>query len=96
MVEAYPAAQLRHWGLPFQKYDGRAGQDKRAAIIADLTVNRGLHVRKSFLATLQGNADALDAVLCSYAARAIIENELGVALPPFDAWLREGWIAVHN
>jgi hypothetical protein len=96
LVEAYPAAQLRHWGLPFQRYNGVAGHANRAAIIADLTANRSLQADNASLATLHADADALDAVLCSYAARAVVQNQLGIGLPPFGAWRREGWIAVHN
>lgn len=96
LVEAFPAAQLRHWGLPFREYNGIAGQVNRAAIVMDLTDNRGLQVGNEDLATIQGNADALDAVLCSYAARAVVQNQFGVEIPPFNAWQREGWIAIHN
>ncbi len=65
-------------------------------IVLDLTMNRGLQVGNAALATIQADADALDAVLCSYAARAVVQNRLGIGLPPFDAWQREGWIAIHN
>jgi hypothetical protein len=96
LVEAFPAAQLRHWGLPFTKYNGLVGQPNRAAIVADLTMNRSLQVDNAFQATIQADADALDAVLSCYAARAVVQNQMGVALPPFDAWRLEGWIAIHN
>ena len=98
LVEAFPAAQLRHWGLPYAQYNGLAGQamENRRAIVADLTANRGLQVAKTFQATLEADADALDAVLSSYAARAVLLNRLGVSLPPFEAWRQEGWIAVHD
>ena len=96
LVEAYPAAQLRHWGLPFQQYDGAAGQGNRAAIIQALSVSRGLQVGNEYLDILHADADALDAVLCSYAARAVTQNHLGLALPPFDVWKWEGWIAIHD
>jgi hypothetical protein len=42
------------------------------------------------------NADALDAVICLYAAKAVIGGRLGRTLPPFDVYRLEGWIAVHN
>jgi hypothetical protein len=96
LIEAFPAAQLRHWGLPFTQYNGLAGQLNRAAIVADLTTNRSLQVNSAFQATIQADADALDAVLSCYAARAIVQNQMGVTLPPFDAWRLEGWIAIHN
>jgi hypothetical protein len=96
LVEAFPAAQLLHWGLPFAQYNGPARQADRAAIVADLTANRGLQVNDALLATMQADADALDAVLCCYAARAVVQDQLGVLLPSFDAWRLEGWIAIHD
>lgn len=97
LIEAFPAAQLRHWGLPFALYNGVAGQPNRAAIVQDLTAHRGLQAADAtMLATIQTDADALDAVLCCYAARAVVQDQLGVALPFFHAWQREGWIATHN
>jgi hypothetical protein len=96
LVEAFPAAQLRQWKLPCTQYNGAAGKPNRAKIVADLTRNRGLQLTSAFKSTIKANADALDAVLSCYAARAVTENQLGVTLPPFDAWRLEGWIAVHN
>jgi hypothetical protein len=96
LVEAFPAAQLRQWGLPFAGYNRLAGRANRAAILFDLTTNRGLQVGNAQLATIQENADALDAVLCSYGARAVVEGIIAVDVPPFDAWRLEGWIAVHE
>ena len=95
LVEAFPAAQLRHWGLPYEQYNGPMGQANRATIVADLLAKRSLQVSNAFQATIQGDADALDAVVSCYAARAVIQNEMGVVMPPFDAWRLEGWIAVH-
>jgi hypothetical protein len=96
LIEAFPAAQLRHWGLPFVKYNGPAGQANRIAIVADLIGNRGLQVNNDFQFTIQDDADALDAVLCCYAARAILQDQMAVGLPLFNAWRLEGWIAVHD
>ncbi len=96
VVEAFPAAQLRHWGLPFAQYNGPAGHVNRAAIVADLVANRGLALDDALHQTMLGNADALDSVLSCYAARAVVKNQLGVPLPPFDAWRLEGWIAVQT
>lgn len=96
LIEAFPAAQLRHWGLPFAQYNGPAGQVNRAAIVADLVANRGLQVANAAQATILGDADALDAVLSCYAARAVLQNQMGVPLPPIDAGRLEGWIAVHT
>jgi hypothetical protein len=96
LVEAFPAAQLKHWGLPFSQYNGPGGQANRDVIVADLTANRGFQVGGADLEIMHKNADALDAVLCSYAARAVIQDQLEAEIPPFNAWHTEGWIAVHD
>lgn len=99
VVEAFPAAQLKRWGLPFQGYNGPANlaQTKRDAIVSDLTNNQGLKVGGvDFRTTIRQNAGALDSVLCSYAARAVHLDLLGTALPPRYVWYREGWIAIHK
>ena len=96
LIEAFPAAQLRHWGLEYEGYNGPGGQVTRAAIVADLKANRGLHFSMGLEDTVLGDADALDAVVSCYAARAVRVNQLGSPLPPFDAWRQEGWIAVHT
>jgi hypothetical protein len=96
LVEAFPAAQLRHWGLPFVKYNGPDGNVNRTAIIKNLEKNRGLRTNNDFRSIMLNDADALDAVLCCYAARAIVRDHLAVGLPLFDAWRLEGWIAVHD
>jgi hypothetical protein len=96
LIEAFPAAQLRHWSLPHEQYNDSGEHANRAAIVADLLGNRGLRATNSFQATILANADALDAVLSCFAARAVLRNQLAVGLPPYDAWRLEGWIAVHN
>lgn len=96
LVEAFPAAQLLQWGLPFVEYNGDGGHDKRTEIITDLIENRRLQTDDAWRETLNANADALDAVLSAFAARAVFLGELAVELPPFDVWKVEGWIAVHR
>jgi uncharacterized protein DUF429 len=92
IAEAFPAAQLWSWGLPFKKYDGRKGSDVRQQII------RGLESRvrfDRFRNLAEESADALDAVISSFAGIAAYRGD---ALQPEadDATvLREGWIAVH-
>ena len=96
LVEAFPAAQLKHWGLPLSQYSGPGGQANRNVIVAELMATRGLQVDEADLEIMRKNADALDAVLCSYAARAVIKDLLEAEIPPFNAWHTEGWIAVHD
>lgn len=91
LVEAYPAAQLRAWGLPHQLYAdaSAAAARNRATIIRALRqrVELGPHEEK-----LAASADALDAVLAAFAAVAVTRRAL-YAEPPAIAG-KEGWIAV--
>jgi hypothetical protein len=92
VVEAFPAAQLWAWKSPLQKYDGPDGISARQEIIRSLEsrINFG-----GFRRTAEESADALDAVVSSFAAVAAFGGE--ATLPNADAALvaREGWIAVH-
>jgi hypothetical protein len=93
VVEAFPAAQLWSWKLPLQKYDGHEGTSARQEII------RGLESRinfGTFRKTAEETADALDAVISSFAAIAAFRGE--ATQPDADGALvaREGWIAVHS
>ena len=96
LVEAFPAAQLSHWGLPSQGYNTASGKANRRTIVSDLINNRGLQLNATYLGIIKENADALDAVLCSYGARAVVTDQLAAKIPPFDVWKQEGWIAIHN
>ena len=90
LVEAFPAAQLCAWNLPHERYDGPSSVAVavRATILAGLPT--GLELG-SWGATLEGSADALDAVLCAFAA--IVVSTLP---PPVgQAAATEGCIAVH-
>ena len=92
VLEAFPAAQLWSWKLPLQKYDGRDGISVRQEII------RGLESRINFggfRKAVEETADALDAVISSFAAIAAVRGK--ATQPDGDGAIvaREGWIAVH-
>ncbi len=93
IAEAFPAAQLRSWGLPFKKYDGINGSDMRQQII------QGLEPRvrfDGFRKLAEESADALDAVISSFAALAVFrDNAIRPDADDAIVW-REGWIAVHT
>jgi hypothetical protein len=93
IVEAFPAAQLWSWKLPFQKYDAFDGMIVRQEIVRGLEahVNFG-----RFREMAEKTADALDAVISSFAAIAAFQGE--AALPDDDRTTvaREGWIAVQR
>jgi len=99
LVEAFPAGQLVHWratrerDLPFQGYNGGiapAGA-ARDAIVKFLSRMIALGAHES---VMRADADALDAVICAFAAVAVTRGDVGL-LPPDDD-NGEGWIAVHQ
>ncbi len=99
LAEAFPAAQLARWGLPFKKYNGSSQQafKNRQKILNGTEETPGLKKRlniNKFEAVLLASADALDAVICTFAGMAVFTNSL--ALPPSGAFHAEGWIAVHR
>jgi hypothetical protein len=96
LVEAFPAAQLRHWRLPNNKYDGpsEGAQEVRKTILGQLRDIHGLVISADFGAFCEASADALDAVICAYAAAAVAWDRIGVG--QLDKADIEGWIAVHE
>lgn len=88
LVEGFPAAQLKSWGLPYQSYDG-------ANAVTRETIWRHLRTRvatpQPFLQTILPCADAVDAIVLALTARAVT---LGLVDSPPDPG-DEGWIAVQ-
>jgi hypothetical protein len=92
LVEAFPAAQLKIWGLPFTSYNDLVPQaiSNRKTIVNYLSRRLDLKDHKG---KMEHSADALDAVICSFAARAVKDGLLAVpyTVPaPID-----GWISTH-
>jgi hypothetical protein len=75
LVEAFPAAQLCQWKMPFQGYgkDTDAAASTRKMLVSRLSTRI---VVNSFAKKLEESADALDAVLCAFAAFAVTTNNL--------------------
>jgi hypothetical protein len=93
LCEAFPAAQLRQWGLPYAGYaDSGAGADVRRFILSALVERHGLTITSELRAICLASADALDAVLCLFAARAVGRSKF--AFDPGPSARTEGWIAV--
>jgi predicted nuclease with RNAse H fold len=89
LMEAFPAAQLQHLGLKHQRYDGHNGKENRFTIIAEL--GEAIRLGK-FREKMQASADALDAVICAFAAIAVGE---GRPLQPTEiSFPEEGQIAI--
>ena len=78
--------------MPFQKYDGVDGIDRRQQIIRGLKPGMNFGQFERIAAQ---SADALDAILASFAAIAVCRG--GATLPDQDTEIltKEGWIAVH-
>jgi hypothetical protein len=94
IVEAFPAAQLRHWGLPFIQYNGRehlATMNRRTILLG--LQERGLVIGQQDRLRCEASPDAVDAVVCMFAAIAVAEEQVAVA--PGQLANTEGHIAVR-
>jgi predicted nuclease with RNAse H fold len=94
LVEAFPAAQLSHWELPHQRYSGKEPDQlsNRRRIIGFLSQRMTLDRQKRQI--MADSVDALDAVICAYAAIAVTTGRvLEPSTPPAP---EEGLIAVHS
>ncbi|MCR8669584.1 DUF429 domain-containing protein [Agrococcus sp. HG114] len=91
VVEAYPAAALNLWGLPFRNYKRTEGLRGREAIVCQLEDAAPWLDLASHRTLLIASDDALDAVACALVARAA---QLGLTHMPEDrdVALEEGWI----
>jgi predicted nuclease with RNAse H fold len=95
VVEVYPAAALRHWGLNHTKYKGGEAKAERKKLIKELTSKLTALDFGDTKAACVDSDDALDAVVCALIARAAA---LGEATRPDQEQAKlaatEGWIAV--
>ena len=93
LVEAHPAAQLHYWSLPYYGYSGSktvAGQNRRE-IVDFLSKHVALSIEQR--QKMENSADALDAVICAFAAIAVTTG--CEFKPPVSPPKEEGLIAVH-
>jgi hypothetical protein len=95
LAEAFPAAQLSWWGLSCEGYSDPKEDAAcvRAEILKGLK-RQGLRFTKGLESKMLESADALDAAVCVFAAKAVRESRL--VSPPEADWETEGWIAVHR
>jgi hypothetical protein len=94
IVEAYPAAQLQVWGQSSKGYDGdkAVARKVRAEILAFIEKQLRLEIGNTREAALDF-ADALDAIICAFGARAAsLNSAIRRPVHPQDV---EGWIAIH-
>jgi hypothetical protein len=90
LVEAFPAAQLRQWNLPYQGYSGDEGASVRRQIAA--AIAHRIEISETFMPLILDSPDALDAVIAIFGGIAVSSGALAVAAP-HDT--QEGWIAAH-
>jgi Protein of unknown function (DUF429) len=94
IVEAFPAGQLRQWGLPFTQYNGLehpAVMNRRSILLG--MEERGLSIDEQDRLKCEASPDALDAVVCMFAASAVADAKVAVA--PGKQAKTEGYIAVR-
>ena len=95
LVEAFPAAQLKYWDLPYQGYNGSGSQAKKARAEIINFLRQKVELSDSRKRCVLESADALDAVICAFAAMAVTEGYLVLQAPKVFSEF-EGWIAVHQ
>jgi hypothetical protein len=97
IVEVYPAAALRRWGLPSRLYKRSENSDARQVLVARfLSKTAGwLRVGEAEAQLCRLSDDAFDALVCALVARAAAVDQVD-QIPAEDraTALREGWIAV--
>jgi predicted nuclease with RNAse H fold len=96
IVEVYPAAALRQWGLPHRGYKGRAGRPALTALLDSLRQRSPwLTAGAATWSETTRTDHSFDALVCALVARAR-QLDLCHAIPDGmqDAAAREGWIAV--
>jgi predicted nuclease with RNAse H fold len=97
VVEAYPAAALRQWGLDPRGYKGTTPEKvhKKEQLVDEVVAatSQWLALTTDQIALLKCSDHMLDALICAFVARSV---ELGQALPIprhlRDLAEREGWI----
>ena len=95
VVEAYPAAALRAWGLASSGYKGRANAAACRSLAGELSARCG-QLGRAATAALEGCDDnGLDAFVCALVARAVLAGQTTrPAGEEVDVARREGWIHV--
>ena len=96
VVEVYPAASLRRWGLPHEGYKGKDKQLTRDALIQELLRAAPWLDLADHADLCSQSDDALDAVIAAMTSRAAAVRH--VSLPADSTQQaqagREGWIAL--
>ena len=97
VVEVYPAAALRRWGLVAQGYKGRDGIDIRVALVADFKerTSEWLYLTDDQWHLCELGDDALDAVIAAIVTKAFVGGQCDeLPAEKLSIAQREGWIAL--
>jgi predicted nuclease with RNAse H fold len=97
VLESYPAAALKRWGLAHTGYKGADNTMLRAALVTDL-VRLAPRLRLGEYADLcRASDDAFDAVICGLIARASALRLVHQPTPEQERFaVTEGWIVVPD
>ena len=93
LVESFPAGQLCQWKLPHMGYNGSTDRAVRIRSCILEAIAARIEIPDPWYSHCQRSADALDAVLCLFAAVAVADNIAPIRYPVVAE--HEGWIAVH-
>jgi len=95
VIEAYPAAALRAWGLSNSEYKGTTHAEACRILAGELTSRCG-PLSTAAAACLDGcDDDGLDGFVCALVARAALAgNTTRLGPEHIEAARREGWIHV--
>lgn len=97
VVEVYPAAALRRWGLPSRRYKRRENANARRELVNQFRAETGdwLHLGDAEVSLCNESDDAFDSLIAALVARAaavaLVEP---IPEADHDVAVHEGWIAV--
>lgn len=75
LAEAFPAAQLCSWGLTHQGYSRRTDVEMKTRCSIVAAISKSINLAR-FRDTVEQSADALDAVICAFAATAVADGDV--------------------
>jgi predicted nuclease with RNAse H fold len=97
VVEVYPAASLRMWGLPYRGYKGKQNRPQLAELVDRLQSAVDWLDLGAYQAACRESDHAFDAVVAALTAGAALRGRATLPSPRHaDAARTEGWIAVPN
>ncbi len=97
VVEVYPAAALKRWGLASRQYKGPEHVAERSALVSsfEAETREWLSLAEAERAACENSDDAFDALVAALVARAASVGAVeGIPEEDRAAALREGWIAL--